>query len=104
MAKYLNFLDIISEKKTSMLLELTKLNQYTIKLQNIKKSPYKPIYSLKLVEFRIFKTYIKSNLANSFIHLLKSSTSILILIIQKSNNSFYLYIDSWSLNNLIIKN
>lgn len=35
-AKYLNFLDMFSEKKTLVLPKLTKLNQYIIKLHDDK--------------------------------------------------------------------
>ena len=36
-------------------------------LKKIKKLPYRPIYSLALVECEIFQTYIKTYLTKSFI-------------------------------------
>ena len=79
--KYLDFLDIFLEEKTLILLETIDLNQHTIKLQKAYQLPYRPIYSLNLVELEILKTYIKTNLANSFIWPLKSLIGALILFI-----------------------
>ena len=49
------------------------------------------------------KTYIKTNLANGFIHPFKFPTWAPILFDQKLDNSLHLYIDYQSLNNLMIK-
>lgn len=49
------------------LLEQTKLNQHAIKLQKNKRPFDRSIYSLGLVELKTSKTYIETNLANSFI-------------------------------------
>ena len=65
---------------------------------------YWPIYSPRPVKLEIFKTYIKSNLANSFILLLKSSAKAWILFVKKLDSSFCLYIDYYNFNNLTIKN
>ena len=73
-------------------------------MEEAKQPPYEPIYSLETVEFKIFKTYIKTNLANSFIWALKFPAGASILFICKNNNSFYLCVNYWRLNNLIIKN
>ena len=56
------------------------------------------------MELEILKTYIKTNLVNSFIGPSKSPTGALILFIRKKNGSFWLCIDYWGLNNLTIKN
>lgn len=61
------------------------------------------MYSLKPVELKTVKTYIKINLANSFIKLLKSLASALILFIQRSNGSLFLSVDYSRLNNFNIK-
>ena len=66
LAKYSNFSHVFSEEKTWILPELTKFNQYAIKLQDGKQSFDRSIYSLKLVEFEILKIYIETNLANDF--------------------------------------
>lgn len=76
-----------------MLLKITKLNQYFIKLQKGKLSSYKPFYNLGLIEFKILKTYIITNLANSFICYFKALVDVFIFFIQKLNGSFQLYID-----------
>ena len=103
-SKYSDFSDVLLEKKALILPKATKLNQYTIKLQKSQQSPYESIYSLDLVELKILKIYIKTNLANGFIWSLKSPANAFILFVGKSDSSFHLYLDYWGLNNLTIKN
>lgn len=45
-----------------------------------KEPTYEPIYSLRILELKTFKTYIETNLANSFINSFKSPTSALIFL------------------------
>lgn len=71
-----------------MLPELTKLNQHAIKLQDNKQSSYIFIYSLGSVKLKIHKTYIKTNLANGLIWLLKLPANTPILFLRKPNGSF----------------
>ena len=52
----------------------------------------------------MLKTYIKINLANSFIKPSKSPAKISILFEYKSNRSLRFYINYYGLNNLTIKN
>ena len=66
-AEYLNFADIFSKKSVEVLPERIGINKHTIKLEDSKQPPYRLIYSIGLVELKILKTYIKTNLANSFI-------------------------------------
>ena len=65
---------------------------------------YRLIYSLRLVEFKILKTYIKTNLANGFIKASKLPADTPILFVCKPNSSFRLCVNHQGLNNLIIKN
>lgn len=88
LAKNLNFLKVFLEKKTLMLLELTELNQHFIKLQKNKQPCYRQIYNLEPIKLQILKTYIKINLANSFIWLSKLLTNAFIFFVQKSNSNF----------------
>ena len=71
MTKYLDFLNVFSKKKTLVLLELIKLNQYSIKLKENKQSFYRRIYSLGLIKLKTLKTSIQTNLGNGFICSLK---------------------------------
>lgn len=66
LAKYLDFLNVFSNKKALVLFELTKLNYYSIKLRENNQLLYKPIYSLGLIELKFLKIYIEINLANNF--------------------------------------
>ena len=104
MAKYLDFADIFAKKPANVLPEQTEVNKHTIELERGKQQPYGLFYSLKLVEFKIFKTYIKTNLANGFISASKLPTIAPILFVCKPNSSYCLYVNYQKLNNLIIKN
>ena len=102
--KYLDFADVFLEKLANILLELTWANEHAIKLEKGKQPPYGLIYSLVPIELKSLKTYIKTNLANSFIRPLKSPASAPILFVWKSDSSLCLGIDYQGLNNLMIKN
>ena len=67
LTKYSDFLNILLKEKTLILSKAIKLNQHVIKLQKSQQPPYKPIYSLGLIELEMLKTYIETNFANSFI-------------------------------------
>ena len=86
--KYLDFANVFSEELAAMLLEYIKINTNTIDLEKNKQPPYRPIYSLGPVKLETLKTYIETNLANSFICLSKSPASPPILFNQKLDKSF----------------
>ena len=88
LAKYLDFADVFLKKSAEVLLEQTKINKYAIKLKKSKQPPYKPIYNLKTIELKTFKTYIKINLANGFIKSAKPLAGALIFFVYKPNDSF----------------
>lgn len=90
----MEYADIFSKKVAAELLKHTKINNNRIDLKIGKKLPYGPIYSLRPMELEMLKTYIKENLKNSFIRLLKSLTRGLILFVKKSNCSLRLCIDN----------
>lgn len=75
-----------------------------IDLELCKNIFYSLIYSLKSFKLETLKIYIKINLINSFIWLLKFFAKDFILFVQKLNNSLSLYLDYQELNNIIIKN
>ena len=87
-----------------VLLKTININQHTIKLQKGQQSSYRPIYSLSLIKLKMFKTYIKTNLANDFIQFSKSLVRTSIFFIRKPEGSFCIYINHQDLNNLFIKN
>ena len=80
------------------------MNKYAIKLEKDKQPPFRPIYSLELVELEALKTYIKTNLANNFIRPSKSPIRAPILFNKKLNRSLRLCVNYRGFNNLIIKN
>lgn len=87
-SKYANFVDVFSKNLIAKLIKLTKINNYAINLIKGQQPSYGPIYSLKLVELKILKTYIETNMANGYIKPSKSSADASILFVKKCNDSF----------------
>ena len=104
LAEYFDYSNVFSAKNIPELLEHTRMNEHTIKLKEGKQSPFGSIYSLSLVELEMLKTYIKTNLTNSFIWPSKSPAGALILFDWESNRSLRFCMDYWGLNNITIKN
>ena len=103
-AEYLDFVDVFLKESADVLPKHIEINKHAIELEDGKQPPYRPIYSLDPVELETLKTYIETNLANSFIWPLKFPAGTLILFVCKPNSSFQLYINYRGLNNLRIKN
>ncbi len=80
------------------------MNDHAIELIEGKQPPYKYIYAFSLVELETLNTYIETQLKIGFIQPSKSSASALIPFDKKLDHIFYLCVDYWGLNNLIIKN
>ncbi len=80
------------------------MNKHTIKLIDGKQSPYGPIYILSPVKLKTLKIYIEIYLKTGFIQLSKSPTYAPILSNKETNSSSRLCINSWSLDDLTIKN
>ena len=87
-AEYIDFANIFKKKLAKVLPERIGINKHSIKLVNGKQPSYGLIYSLDLMDFQIFKTYIKTNLANNFIWYPNFPASALILIVCNLNSSF----------------
>ena len=80
------------------------MNEHTIKLEESKQPSFGLIYSLGPVELETLKTYIETNLANSFIRPFKSPAGVPILFDRKPDRSLSLCMDYQGLNNITIKN
>ena len=104
LAEYSDYSNVFSAKNKAGLLENTEMNEHVIKLKKGKQPLFGSIYSLGPVEWETLKTYIKTNLANDFIHLSKLPARASILFNWKLDRSLRLCIYYWRLNNLIIKN
>ena len=103
-AEYSDFKEVFSKEFVAVLSKYTEINTHTINLKEGKQPPYGPIYSLEPVELETLKTYIETNLANGFIHLLKSPAIASILFDKKPDGSLQLCVNYWGLNNITIKN
>lgn len=86
--KYINYVNVFLLNSAVKLFDYISINNYPINLINNKQSFYRLIYSLKSLQFKILKTYIKTQLANGFIKSFKLFVTTLILFIYKKNNSF----------------
>ena len=76
--EYADFTNIFILGLASKLPKHTEINNHAIKLANCQHPLYELIYSLKAIELKSFKAYIKTNLANGFIKPFKSPTSAFI--------------------------
>ena len=103
-AEYSDFAEVFSSDLASKLFEHIGINDHAIELVKGQQPPYRPIYSLRLVELETLKAYIETNLANGFIRPSKSPAGALILFDRKSDGSLRLCVDYRGLNNLTIKN
>ena len=65
--KYSNYSNVFLAENIIELLKNIKINKYAIKLEENKQPSFRPIYSLELVELKILKIYIKTNLFIGFI-------------------------------------
>ena len=65
--EYSNYNNIFLAENVAELSENTGTNEYAIKLEKSKQPLFGPIYSLEPIKLKTLKTYIKINLANSFI-------------------------------------
>lgn len=91
--EYSDFANIFSEKLTAVLAKNTKINIYIINLEKKKQLLYELIYSLRLIELKTLKNYIKSDLANSFIQAFKSLFYVFILFDQTPDRNFQLCVN-----------
>ncbi len=103
-SEYADFADVFLLKLAVELLEHTGINNHAMELVNNWQPLYGPIYSLRLMELEILETYIKNNLASSFIRPSKSPAGAPILFDKKPDGSLRLCVDYQDLNNLTIKN
>ena len=104
LVKYSNYSNVFSEENVVELLENTRINEHAIKLEEGKQPSFRPIYNLGLMELKILKIYIKTNLVNNFIHLFKSPAGVPILFDKKPNRILHFYVDYWGFNNITIEN
>ena len=96
--------NVFSAEYIVELSENTRINKLAIKLEKNKQPLFRLIYSLRPVELETLKTYIKTNLANSFIWPSKSFARAPILFDRKPERSFRFCVDYQSFNNQTIKN
>ena len=91
--KYSNFANMFLEQSANVLQYRIKVNEHAIELEKGKQPLYRPIYNLRPLELKTFKTYIKINLVNDLIRAPKSPAGAPILFVHKLNISFHLCVN-----------
>lgn len=87
LSKYADYINIFLPDSVAELPEHTDMHNNPINLINNKQPPHGLIYSLGPIKLETLKTYIKINLANSFIRLSKLPASASILFICKKSSN-----------------
>lgn len=67
LSRYFNYINVFLFNNTMKLPKSTGINEYIIKLEEVKQLFYGPIHRLGLIELEIVKTYIKTHLKTRFI-------------------------------------
>ena len=88
MVEYFNYSNVFLAENTTEIPKYTRINDYIIKLKEDKQLLFGPIYSLRSIELEILKTYIQTNLANSFIEFSKFFARVLIIFIKSQIKVF----------------
>ena len=88
--EYSDYSDVFLAENATELPKNIGMNEHVIELEEGKQPPFKPIYSLGIVELETLKTYIKTNLANDFIRPSNSLAGIPIFFNQKPDGSLRL--------------
>lgn len=86
------------------LIEYMKIKNHAIDLVDGKQPLYRWIYGLGLAKLETLQTYVESDQANRCSKSSKFFADDIIVLIQKSNWSFYPCVEYWDLNNITIKN
>ena len=86
--KYVNYTNLFSFNLAMKLPENTSINENFIKVKVGKQPPYRPIYSLGLVELEPLKTYIKTYFKTGFIQSSKFAAGTPILFDKKPDSRF----------------
>ena len=102
--EYSDYADVFLFDLAMELPENTGIKENAIQLVQGKQPPYKPIYSLSLVELETLKTYIETHLKTWFIRPSKSPAGAPILFNKKPDRSLRLCVDYQGVNDLTIKN
>ena len=102
--EYSNFNNVFLVENIAKLSKNTRINEFAIKLEESNQTFFKFIYYLGLIKLKTLETYIKTNLANSFIWPFKFLTKAFIFFDKKLNRSLWICVNYWDLNNLTIEN
>lgn len=104
LVKYSNFSDNLCPDSLAKLPEYIGIINDFLNLANYKNPTYGLIYSLKPIEYKILKTYIKTKLTFGLIGSFKSSASSLIVFVCQKNSYVWLFLDYWKFNHLTMGN
>ena len=92
-AEYSDFSNIFSSDFAVELPKHIGINDHPVNLLDNKQLFYSPIYSLGTIELENLKTYIKANLASSFIRPSKFLAGAAILFVRKKDSNLCLCVN-----------
>ena len=104
LAEYFDYNNVFLVENAVELPENTRINEHAIELKESKQPSFGPIYNLGPVELETLKTYIETNLNNSFIRPSKSPAGTSIFFDQKPDRSLRFCVDYRCFKNITIKN
>ena len=97
---YHNFLNVFDKEKTMQLL-LHQLYNHKIELEEESQSSKSWLYLMLSYKLQKIKKYLEENLKKKFITLSKASFALLILFVEKKDDSLCFCMNYWKLNALI---
>ena len=102
--KYWDFVKLFIDEVSEDALSAHQFWDYEILIIKDKILSKITIYSLLLEKLKILRIYLNKNLKKEFIQESQSSAEYSILFILKKNESLWLCVNYWELNNITVKN
>ena len=102
--EFREYLDVFSEKGAGILPPFRTDVDHAIDIEEGKKPPFGPLYSLSEKELAVLREYLDENLANGFIQPSKSSAGAPVIFAPKGDGSLRLCVDYRGLNKVSLKN
>ena len=104
LSKELSDFSILFSSNQEDFLPQHNLYDHSIVLEESKEPSFEPLYNLSEKELKVLRGYIEQTLNKGWIHHSISLIEVPILFVLKQNESLWLCVNYWALNNITIKN